>query len=132
MAAADAEADAKAVAEPVSGYQSERQAKSYGHVHRPRPVQTCHTVYDTTYEKVCKTIYNKACTLVPTTQFRTELENLCTKVPETVCVPTTNTITEQACSTYTEQACTTEVHTTYDTVVNQECQDIEHQVRFVI
>jgi len=125
-------AEAKAVSELRSGYQTERQAQSYGPFYRQRPVEKCHTVYDTTYEKVCKAIYNKACQLVPTTQFRTEVQNICTKVPERVCLPTTNTITEQACSTHTEQACTTEVHTTFDIVINHECQDIEHQVRSTI
>merc|ERR1712038_617571 len=157
MAAADADAEAKADAEPGYGrhfghrrygwggkrgygYHGKSHARSYTHVHRPRPVQQCRTVYDTTYEKVCKTIHNKVCELVPTTKYRTEVDQVCHNVPEKVCVPTSQTITEQACSTRTEpactteqvchpeQVCTTEVHTEVDTIVNQECQDIQHQV----
>merc|ERR1711902_220310 len=89
----------------------------------------CHTVYDTTYEKVCKTISKSVCTLVPTTQYRTEVDNVCTNVPEKVCVPTQQTVPgEPACTTHTEQACSVEVQTVVDTVVQQECQDIQHQV----
>lgn len=77
---------------------------------------------------MCKTIYNQACELVPTTQFRTEVDNVCTTVPEKVCVPTTQTVPDQQCATHLEQSCTTEVHTTIDIALNEECQDIQHQV----
>ena len=147
MAAADADADAKADAEPgygrhfgykrygwggygKGGYGYKGHSKSYVRQHRPRPVQKCHTVYDTTYEKVCKTISKPVCTLVPTTQYRTEVDNVCTNVPEKVCVPTQQTVPgEPACTTHTEQACSVDVQTVVDTVVQQECQDIQHQVR---
>ena len=148
MAAADADADAKADAEPgygrhfgykrygwggygKGGYGYKGHSKSYVRQHRPRPVQKCHTVYDTTYEKVCKTISKPVCTLVPTTQYRTEVDNVCTNVPEKVCVPTQQTVPgEPACTTHTEQACSVDVQTVVDTVVQQECQDIQHQVRY--
>merc|ERR1712152_45692 len=81
------------------------------------------------YEQVCKTISKPVCTLVPTTQYRTEVDNVCTNVPEKVCVPTQQTVPgEPACTTHTEQACSVEVQTVVDTVVQQECQDIQHQV----
>ena len=143
MAASDA--DAKSDAEPGYGrhfgykrygwggkrgygYGGKSHAKSYVHAPSPAPVQKCHTVYDTTYEKVCKAVPKQVCELVPTTQYRTEVDQVCTNVPERVCVPTTQTIPDQQCTTHVEQSCTTEVHTAVDTVVNQECQDIQHQV----
>ena len=142
LAMADADADAKADAEPGYGHRYGHRryghhgyghhghhSRSYQHVSVPsRPVQKCHTVYDTTYEKVCKTIHNKQCSLVPTTQYRTEVDNVCTNVPERVCVPTTQTVPDQQCATHVEQACTTEVHTTIDIALTEECQDIQHQV----
>ena len=102
---------------------------SYGPRYHPKPVQQCRTVYDTKYNKVCKTTYNKACELVPTTQYRTEVDEVCTNVPEKVCVPTSQTIHDKQCTNHVEEACTTEVQTTVETIVNQECQDIETQVR---
>lgn len=105
--------------------------RSFVHVSRaapPRPVQKCHTVYDTAYEKVCKTVYNKQCALEKTTQFRTEIENLCTNVPEKVCVPTEQTVPDQICTTHVEDLCKTEVETTIDIALKDECQDIYHQV----
>ena len=111
------------------GYHGNGHAKSYTRQHRPRSVQKCHTVYDTTYEKVCNAISKPVCTLVPTTQYRTEVDNVCTNIPEKVCVPTQQTVPgEPACTTHTEQACSVAVQTVVDTIVQQECQDIQHQV----
>ena len=152
MVAAEADADAKAEADAEAhyghrsgygrygwggrrsyGYHGKSYgSRSYQYEHRPTPVQKCHTVYDTTYEKVCKTIHNKQCALVPKTELRTEVNNVCTNVPEKVCVPTTQVVPDQQCATHVEQACTTEVHTTVDIVPQEECQDIQHQVSFFI
>ena len=146
MVAADAEAEADAEAHYGGhgyhgyrrygwghhGYGHHGHAKSYTHVHRPQPVQKCHTVYDTAVEKVCNTVYNAVCELVPTTQFRTEVDNVCHDVPEKVCVPTTQTIPDKQCATHVEQACTTEVHTVVDVVEQEQCQDIHHQVSYMI
>ena len=76
-------------------------------------------------------MYSKACELVPTTQYRTEVDEVCTNVPENVCVPTSQTLHDQQCTNHVEEACTTEVHTTVETIVNQECQDIETKVLII-